>query len=416
MTSPSPIAALLLDAGAAFQPYGSPERGLSVAMVITDVQLEYAALRKGCAVIDLPHHGSIIASGQERLGFLNGMITQDVGAMGSGQLRRSFWLNRKGRIDADLRLAELGDRTLIAADALVAAATADALNEFVFAEDAVLEDASERLHRVALHGPRAGDLLTAASDTDRAIAPEPDHAATTTIAGAEVVVEREDSAGELGLVLTVPADAARAVYERLFEAGGERCFERLTGPGDPAAPERNPHAFGLRPIGWMAYNIARIEAGWPLFNIDFDDQCLPAETGVLHDRVSFTKGCYLGQEVVARMQSLGRPKQVLRGLRAADSAAHLPVEGARLFAQPEAEQPVGVVTSSAVSPMLGATPVCLARVKTPNADPGGTLYADLGGAARTPLLVADQLAAWPPASGRGVPGGDATPSEGQRRQ
>lgn len=360
-------------------PYGDPQRGLLVPMAFEHVELEYAAIRKGCALVDLPQSGTIEATGADRIGFLNNLLTQELKTLEPMASVRSFWLNRKGRIDADLRLVDDGGRLRMAADALVAAATAEALAEFVFAEDVTLADATETLHRLALHGPRAAQALMAVADTDEHVGLEPGRAMTVMVAGASVLVEREDSAGEVGLVLTMPADAARTVYERL--AGVK----------------------GVRPCGWLAYNIARIEAGWPLFQIDFTSESLPAETGVLHDRVSFTKGCYLGQEVVARMQSLGKPKQVLVALRLAEGQApRLPAERASIYADARGDKAIGNVTSSTIAPMLSAAPIALAQVRTAHAQAGTALFVEAEGA-RTAFEVQPQLASWPPVAASSTP-------------
>jgi folate-binding protein YgfZ len=360
-------------------PYGDPQRGLLVPMAFEHVELEYAAIRKGCALVDLPQSGTIEATGADRIGFLNNLLTQELKTLEPMASVRSFWLNRKGRIDADLRLVDDGGRLRMAADALVAAATAEALAEFVFAEDVTLADATETLHRLALHGPRAAQAIMAVADTDEHVGLEPGRAMTVMVAGASVLVEREDSAGEVGLVLTMPADAARTVYERL--AGVK----------------------GVRPCGWLAYNIARIEAGWPLFQIDFTSESLPAETGVLHDRVSFTKGCYLGQEVVARMQSLGKPKQVLVALRLAEGQApRLPAERASIYADARGDKAIGNVTSSTIAPMLSAAPIALAQVRTAHAQAGTALFVEAEGA-RTAFEVQPQLASWPPVAASSTP-------------
>jgi aminomethyltransferase len=121
--------------------------------------------------------------------------------------------------------------------------------------------------------------------------------------------------------------------------------------------------FGARPAGWFATNTARLEAGTPYFRIDFGPTSLPQESGVLESRVSFTKGCYPGQEVVARLQHLGKPKQKLVGLRIEGDL--LPVADAQVFAFVEGGsigEQVGVVTSSGLAPMLGAVPVAFAMV------------------------------------------------------
>lgn len=361
---------LYRDTESALHPYGDPGRGLLVPMVHEHVELEYAAIRKGCALVDLPQRGTIEVTGADRLAFLNNLITQELKNLEPVRSVRSFWLNRKGRIDADLRLCDTGEATIMAVDALVAGKTADALAEFVFAEDVTLTDATESRHRLALHGPQAVQALMAVADTDEHVGLEPGHAMTVMVRGASVLVEREDSAGELGLVLTMPTEAVRATYFAL--AGVD----------------------GVRPCGWMAYNIARIEAGWPLFQIDFTNENLPGETGVLRDRVSFTKGCYLGQEVVARMQSLGKPKQLMVGLRiVAGHEAHLPGERASIYSDRDSDKAIGTVTSSTIAPMLSASPIALAQVRTAHADAGTTLYVEAEGD-RVAFEVQPQLEFW----------------------
>ena len=354
-------------------PYGDLGRGLLVPMAFEHVELEYAAIRKACALVDLPQSGTVELRGADRVAFLNNLVTQELKTLEPLRSVRGFWLNRKGRIEADLRIVDTGERLVMATDALVANATAQSLAEFVFTEDVTIGDTTESTHRLALHGPNAARAVMAVADTDEHVGLEPGQAMTVMIGRASVLVEREDSTGEVGLVLTMPADHAPLVYEKL--AGVD----------------------GVRPCGWLGYNIARVEAGWPLFQIDFNSDNLPAETGVLHDRVSFTKGCYLGQEVVARMQSLGKPKQVLVALRPAEGQQPvLPEEGADLFADSEANKAVGRVTSSTIAPMLSATPIALAQVRTAHADPFTVLYVQAEGR-RAAFEVQPQLASWSPA-------------------
>lgn len=372
MATRSPMTETYAEREAALHPYGDPQRGLLVPMAFEHVELEYAAIRKAAALVDLPQSGTIEATGADRVSFLNNLVTQELKGLEPMRSVRSFWLNRKGRIDADLRLIDDGERLLMATDALVAGTTAEALAEYVFAEDVQLRDATESLHRLALHGPRAAQALMAVADTDEHVALEPGRAMAVMVAGTSVLVEREDSTGEIGLILTMPTEHARAVYGALEQAEG------------------------VRTCGWLAYNIARIEAGWPLFQIDFAGESLPAETGVLHDRVSFTKGCYLGQEVVARMHALGKPKQLLVALRLAESAEpRLPGEKAEIFADAESDKPIGTVTSSTIAPMLSASPVALATVRTAHAVAGTTLFVEAEGE-RVPFVVQPSLASWPP--------------------
>lgn len=350
---------------AEFITYGPPDdAGLVTCEIVAtlgSVEAEYAALRRGAGVFDAPHRGTLRLRGSERLDFLDRMVTQKIRDMTAGQSRAAFWLNRKGRIEADLLVADLGDETLVDVDVHQAASTATALDAYLFTEDVELTDVTSGTHRIAIHGPRAAEALASAGFD--ATAMEPGTAQRGTIAGTEVAVVRRDDAGAPGFELFLPKDAAVGVWDALLRAD------------DVLAEGRRR----IRPVGWYAYNIARIEAGTPLFNVDFGTTNLPHETGVVRDRVSFAKGCYLGQEVVARLENLGKPKQVLVGLRVEQDL--LPVAGGQVFEQSGDSfgDQVGVVTSSAISPLLGARPVAFAMIRSTHADPGTTLVVNAEG-------------------------------------
>ncbi len=390
MPRTSPIRPRHLRAEASLLAYGPEDGGVELVETFGELELEYAAVRKFAALLDLPSRAVVRVRGEDRLDFLNRMLTRELrgkAPLTPHHARRSFWLNRKGRIDADLRILELEDHTLLELDTFSVEHTIETLNNFVFTEDVAFEDATPTLHRLALHGPRAPELLRHLAAHTRGVPPadltegcvgeiEIDHTPIT--------VFREDTAGVPGLELICPADRTLAIYERLCDAG-----QPLDDDGRMASVHAQPGAeteslaarVHLRPIGWHAYNIARIEAGTPLFMLDFGPTNLPAETGVLHDRVNFDKGCYLGQEVVARMHSLGKPKQVLvalklQGDRARDDQGHArqTVTGAQVFLAGDAGgDVVGAVTSSTISPMLGASAICFAMVKTKHAEPGQKL-------------------------------------------
>jgi folate-binding protein YgfZ len=377
-------------AEAALIPYGPPEADVLLVETFGELELEYAALRKGCILLDQPHRGTLEITGVDRLEFLNRMVTQELKGFEPFQVRRSFWLSRKGRIDADLRLIEMEKRTLVDVDVHAVDRTLKGLAAFVITEDVRIVDRSEAMHRLALHGPTAAALL--ASISKPVSGPPlsdltPDRACIIGISGREIVVDRDDSAGEVGLELLIPADHVLAVSQQLIEAGQDHGGE-------------GSH-FRLRPAGWHAYNIARIEAGRPLYNIDFGPDSLPHETGVLRDRVSFTKGCYLGQEIVARMESRGHSKRTLVAVKCeiADPLSPpekrpQPVTGSQVWKAdaPDAD-PIGVVTSSTLSPMLGATPACFAAVK-PGFEAPGTALAVAADATRVNGVVQPSLTFW----------------------
>jgi len=359
--------------------YGPPEAGVELPECFGSIELEYAAIRKHAGLLDQPNRGVLAITGDDRRDFLSRMLTQDLASLAPYGLMRSFWLNRKGRIVADLRVIELDDRTLLDLDVHAAEPTAESLDGYLFSEDCTIVDQTEVLHRLALHGPNGATVLAGVT-THRAgptLDGLPDGGACVVeFDGAEVIAARDDTAGSPGLELFVPSDRAADLYDRLAAAPRDADAK----PPEPPDPSR------ARPTGWHAFNTARIEAGTPLFNLDFGPDSLPNETAVLRDRVSFDKGCYLGQEIVARIESHGGPKRTLVALRFTSDAAETPqpATGAHLFGAGDAAgDPVGAVTSSTISPMLGAEPIAFAVVRTNLVEPGTELevFAD-GGRAR----------------------------------
>lgn len=362
--------AITLSAGAPeYIPYGddpgsvvngqATSPGCEIVASYGEVEPEYAAIRRGAGIMDCPHRGTLRITGafNDRRDFLNRMVTQELkdlaGGTDSGMVKQGFWLNRKGRIDADLTMMERGDEMFVDVDIHQAAGAVKTLSEFIFNEDVEIGDVSAQFHRMAVHGRLAAEVIAAAAGQGD-FALEPGGCGKVMIDGTNCIVFRRDETGEVGLHLIVPYDKAAGVWEFLVAA-------------DHVVGEDKRR---VRPIGWHAYNIARIEAGTPLMNIDFGPTNLPHETGVLRERVSFTKGCYLGQEIVARMESLGQPKQMLVGLKMRSDV--LPIAGTNVFAKEgDSLGPIiGTVTSSTLSPMLGATPIAFAMIKTAQAAPG----------------------------------------------
>jgi folate-binding protein YgfZ len=326
------------------------------------VEVEYAALRRGCALLDGCARGIIRVRGKDRLDVLQRMLTQDLRGLESGGVRRSFWLNRKGRIDADLSVVAFDDHWLLECDALDAPGAATSLSSFIFNEDIELvHDATLRV--LSLAGPSTFEALTAVGADTGVLAPSDARSCMAHVAGIPCHAWRLDWFG-------VPTVHLACAAERAAEL-----WKALLAQVDLAHGRRR-----VRPCGWYAQNIARIEAGEPWCHVDFGRESLPHESGVLRERVSFTKGCYLGQEIVARMESLGKPKQVVAALRIVRDA--LPSAGEQIFSLTEggglAEQ-VGAVTSSTLSPMLGAVSIALATVRTAHAAPGTILAVNAEG-------------------------------------
>ena len=387
----TPLLPLHTAAGAVLLPYGPTESQVHLVESFAPFGLEYASLRTAAAMFDAPSRGLIRVTGTDAHAFLQRMVTGDLRGLDARATRRAFWLNRKGRIDADLLIAQLppaaaapfgpGPGILLELDAHSAQHTVDTLNAFIIADDVALEDLTDATHQLQLHGPAAVALLAAHSHPldGPPVAELPDGGATivaitTGIGLIPTLVFRQDLTGDPGLSMICAAAAAPAVYEALSDLPQSPTQEGGAFATRQATPDRP-----ARRIGWHAFNVARIEAGTPLFNLDYGPTNLPHETGdeVVKSRVSFTKGCYLGQEVVARMHALGHAKQRLLALdlETATAAASQPVTGSLVFsAADDSQPPVGAVTSSAISPMLGGRTVCFAMVKYAHSAAETALY------------------------------------------
>jgi tRNA-modifying protein YgfZ len=398
VTLPSPLLQFFRDAGGVLMHYGPSDmsHACDVVAALAPIEFEYATLRKYAALLDQPTRGVLELKGPDRLDFLNRMVTQELKDLQPGVCRRSFWLSRKGRIDADMRVLHLEDRTLLDLDVLAVSRACAGLASFIITEDCSIADATSTTHRLSLHGPASARLLALCSQSNDITSLAQDHALTLTIAGAQVIVLRDDSAGVPGYELFVPATTAVAVTQDLVSKGHdaqrhdapERAIALLQ-RDDPAA------AIRLQLIGWHAYNIARMEAGTPLYNIDFGPESLPAETGVLHDRVSFKKGCYLGQEVVARMHARGQSKQQLVAIKFErrelptqpgndEHSAYPPVPdpGSAVALEGTADaagEVIGTITSATPSPQLAMAPIAFAQVRSGFAKAGTIVVAHAEG-------------------------------------
>ncbi len=391
--------ASLLQYGPEIEKLGEASQGVYLVETFGELELEYAALRKHAVLIDAAQRGTLEITGPDRVDFLNRMLTQELKGLQPGQTRRSFWLNRKGRIDADVRVIHLAERTLLDLDVHAIGRTVEGLSSYIITEDCAIRDVTAQHHRLGLHGPTSKALLAALAP-EHADAIENMASGTSlqiTLAGAPVLLDRDDQTGEVGIELLCPTDATEKIYRLLLETGSDpdaNNHEAGAALTKHFAPDTLASRIRLRAAGWHAFNVARIENGTPLYNLDFTTENLPAESGVLDSRVSFTKGCYLGQEIVARMHARGHPKQLLVALRIEQPATDAgtprnaeqmlqPVTGSQVFLPPTEGttlgDAIGAVSSSTISPMLGAAAICFAQVKYEHASADKTLLAQTEG-------------------------------------
>lgn len=309
------------------------------------------AARSTAAVFPLAHRALLVVTGADRTRFLHGQLTNDVAGLDPAGPRsgcHALVLTAQGRIVGDLRVLARAEAHWLETDAARAAAVKARLEKYVIADDVRIADASGAWARFGVEGPRARALVAAAAP-GAALDLEPDAWGPLPIAGVEGLVAAFGWSGEDALQLFVPAEAADAAARVLREAaaGCEAAW------GDEAALE-----------------VLRIEAGVPGLPELGGEETLPAEARLVERAVSFTKGCYTGQEVVARMHSRGRVGHLLVGIALAPDAP-LPAPGAPLYA---AGAKQGELTSVARSPAAG--PIALGFVRTAHAEPGTVLEAE----------------------------------------
>lgn len=368
---------------------------IEIVTTFGEPQAEYAAVRKSAGMIDLPQRGVLEVTGRDRFAFLNNLLTNqtysksDKAGIAAGQGVYAFLLNLKGRLVCDLNVLERGDRTWLEMDARYVARVAKLFDAYLFSEQVKTASRVADLHEVALHGPSAADLLSQVADRPIELT-LPMSSATHTLLGVETFIWRDDEAGVPGLHLIVPTDRVAELWTGLLARFGN-------------SADLGKRA--LRPIGWAMFNTLRIEAGRPIFGIDFDGQpiesalpnkanrdaaadvgpgVLPAETGQFERAVSITKGCYLGQEIVARMHARQQVARQIVGIRLETDA--LPIAGEPIF--DEQNNQIGGITSSTISPLLSNHAICLGLVKKPFMTPGSTVLVPAEGSMRKGLVVA----------------------------
>jgi folate-binding protein YgfZ len=318
-----------------------------------DPDAERHALLTSCAVLDRSAAGRLRLGGADRARFLNGQVTCDVRALAEGEGAYGFLTSVQGRVLADLVILALGDRFWVEVPPGVEDEVTAHLRKYLIADRVDLAPQGSALP-LALAGPRSPALL----ERDLRMGHLPARAWShnvTQIAERPVRVVRRGVA---------PVD----------------WFDLWVAPGDAAAVFEAVCAAGAVPVGEQAVETVRVERGVPRFGADFGADHFPQETGLEERAVSYEKGCYLGQEVVARIHYRGGVNRALVGLRFA-GREEPPGHGALLLAE---GREAGRVGTAVASPALGL--IGLAVLHRRAAEPGTALAVEGGGTAEVAAL------------------------------
>jgi folate-binding protein YgfZ len=308
-----------------------------------EIAEEYHALREGCGLARL-RPGRLEILGADRQRFLNAYVTCDVKVLQPGEGAYGYLTNPQGRILSDLVVLAHEDRLWLQLPEGQEEAVAKHLGKYVLADRVEIRPLEDMVP-MTLIGPRAAEALG-----DAGLPPSGDwRHARSRVHGTEVALQRSGRLGAEAYTLWVSASIAGLLAERLLEVPG------------------------VTPVGHEALEVLRTEAGIPRFERDFGPENFPQETGA-EEAVSYTKGCYLGQEVVARIHYRGGVQKGLRGLL---FDAPAPASGTALLHDGRAAGKVGTVVDSVA---LGR-PVGLAILHRRAAEPGTRLEIEGGGGA-----------------------------------
>lgn len=319
MSLEAPLKSLHEKAGARFGEYF----GCVLPESFGHVEQEWQMARKSVAVFDACFRAYLYLTGPDRVRFLNAIATNDVKSLTEGHGSRGLLLNPQGHILAELECFALADRLLALSHAMVRERTTEWLEKYIIMDDVTLDDATARMGSVALEGPGAASLLHSICGLKLDAMPELGHREVV-IGAASALAIRCSHFGELGAEILAEREVLPAIWQTLAEAA------RQAGGG---------------PIGYAALNALRLEAGIPWFSHDFDDQRIPHEAGLETSHISYTKGCYTGQEIVERVRSRGHVNRKRVGLQFGGAAA--PSPGMKLLVD---GKEAGHVTSAAHSP------------------------------------------------------------------
>ncbi len=295
--------------------------GWKLTKVYSDVASEWRAAREQVVLHDSSHLGRLKATGQDVLDLLNRLSTNEVGSLQPGEGMPTILTNDRGRILDLITVFHLGEYVLLLTNPPMRGQVAQWIDKYTIMEDVVLEDVTDHTAMLSLLGPKASNLLE--SLAGRKLSEMQNHCSEKIeVGGSSAYLIRRDALGLPGFLLLVEQEEAENVWSTSLSAGAV-------------------------PMGMDAYEALRIEAGWPDYGKELGEGYNPLEAG-LAGAISFTKGCYIGQEVIARLDTYDKVQRHLVSLHFSGSEG---VKRGTVLCQEGRE--VGAVTSVAEVPTTG---------------------------------------------------------------
>ena len=293
----------------------------------TDPQQEHRAVRTGVGILDLSHRGRLRLTGEDRAIYLHRIISNDVEGLRIGEGNYATILTNRGKLLADMSVYVLEEAIAIETSAETTQILTQELDKYLIADDVVIEDVTDKTGLIGVHGPKSADLIRNAFGIDVDGRRE-HHTVSHRVEDKWIVCIRANETGEIGYNLYTASASMEWLWDATLTKGRE---------------------LGAYPVGLTALNSLRIEAGVPQYGAELSDSIIPLEAE-LENALDFEKGCYIGQEIVARMKYRGHPNRLLRGFKIGHDIP--PEQGSPIFS---GEKEVGWITSAIYSPTLGET-------------------------------------------------------------
>ncbi len=300
---------------------------------------QYRAARTAAVMFVQSSQGTIALTGADRSSFLHALVTNDIAKLTKGTGTYAAYLTQQGRMISDMRVVETGSRMLLGVERDVAGTLAERLDKLIFSEDVQVRDVTDQLDVIGVHGPSAAAMLQR-------------------VVGASVV----DLSGQYDNLIV---DSLTVVRDDALDLPG---FDVYVAKADADALRVKLHAAGVVDAGVETYETLRIEAARPRFGVDMNTDTIPLEAGIEDRAISFTKGCYVGQEVIIRVMHRGHGRVARRLISIVLPSGNVPAPGDGILI---GDRRVGDITSATESPKLGSA-LALGYVQRDHAEPGTT--------------------------------------------
>ncbi len=312
-----------------------------------DVAAEYRAFKETAGFIDLSNRSRVCLLGEDRLKFLHGQVTNDIQGLKADGGCYAALVNAKAKMESDLYVYRLADELLLDLEPGLTEKVTTRLDKYIIADDVQIVDVAPHYGLVSVQGPKATGAI-AALGLVPTLPTAPLHWVKDSVPDVgDIYVMNQPRLGTTGYDVFIPSAGLGMIADKLLAA---------------------VKAQGGRACGWEAFEAARIEAGIPRYGVDMDDTNLAPEAGLEKRAISYSKGCYIGQEVIARIRTYGQVAKSLQRLEL-NGLTELPVKGTKLQV---AGKDIGYVTSAVRLPESKQA-LALGYVRKEHKEPGTVL-------------------------------------------